>query len=155
MKPFRTHRGRVAPLDRVNVDTDQIIPKQFLKRIERTGYGEFLFFDWMKQPDFELRRPEYAPMAKSLREIGMSSAVDLFSTYAGRKPDLEPWLRDATLNRDRNLRLQYLAGLSMNRHDGNRIYHDILRYRTFPEDLFVGTSTTLWGLRQAIEGARE
>ena len=49
-------------------------------------------------------RPEYAPMAKSLREIGMNSAVDLFSTYAGRKPDLEPWLRDATLNRDRNLR---------------------------------------------------
>ena len=43
-----------------DVDTDQIIPKQFLKRIERTGYGEFLFFDWMKQPDFELRRPEYA-----------------------------------------------------------------------------------------------
>ena len=46
MKPFRTHRGRVAPLDRVNVDTDQIIPKQFLKRIERTGFGEFLFYDW-------------------------------------------------------------------------------------------------------------
>src|ERR1700733_2275658 len=46
MKPFRTHRGRVAPLDRVNVDTDQIIPKQFLKRIERTGFGQFLFYDW-------------------------------------------------------------------------------------------------------------
>ncbi len=45
-------------LDRVDVDTDQIIPKQFLKRIERTGYGEFLFFDWMKDPDFELHRPE-------------------------------------------------------------------------------------------------
>jgi 3-isopropylmalate/(R)-2-methylmalate dehydratase small subunit len=46
MNPFRTHRGRVAPLDRVNVDTDQIIPKQFLKRIERTGFGQFLFYDW-------------------------------------------------------------------------------------------------------------
>ena len=46
-------------LNRADVDTDQIIPKQFLKRIERAGYGEFLFFDWMKQPDFELRRPEY------------------------------------------------------------------------------------------------
>jgi 3-isopropylmalate/(R)-2-methylmalate dehydratase small subunit len=46
MKPFRVHKGRVAPLDRVNVDTDQIIPKQFLKRVERTGFGEFLFFDW-------------------------------------------------------------------------------------------------------------
>lgn len=46
MKPFRVHKGKVAPLDRVNVDTDQIIPKQFLKRIERSGFGEFLFFDW-------------------------------------------------------------------------------------------------------------
>jgi len=47
-----------AIVDRVDVDTDQIIPKQFLKRIERTGYGQFLFFDWMKDPEFELRRPE-------------------------------------------------------------------------------------------------
>ncbi len=46
MQPFRKHTGIVAPLDRVNVDTDQIIPKQFLKRIERTGFGEFLFYDW-------------------------------------------------------------------------------------------------------------
>ena len=46
MKPFREHRGRAAPLDRVNVDTDQIIPKQFLKRIERIGFGQFLFYDW-------------------------------------------------------------------------------------------------------------
>ena len=60
MKPVSFVTGRVAVLDRADVDTDQIIPKQFLKRIERTGYGEFLFFDWMKQPDFELRRPEYA-----------------------------------------------------------------------------------------------
>ena len=66
MKPFREHTGVVAPLDRSNVDTDQIIPKQFLKRIERTGYGEFLFYDWRytpegkPQPDFLLNRPEYA-----------------------------------------------------------------------------------------------
>ena len=46
MEPFRRHEGRMAPLDRANVDTDQIIPKQFLKRIERTGYGPFLFYDW-------------------------------------------------------------------------------------------------------------
>ncbi len=51
MNPFRTHRGRVAPLDRVNVDTDQIIPKQFLKRIERTGFGQFLFYDWRFSAD--------------------------------------------------------------------------------------------------------
>jgi 3-isopropylmalate/(R)-2-methylmalate dehydratase small subunit len=65
MKPFHTHRGRVAPLDRVNVDTDQIIPKQFLKRIERTGFGEFLFYDWRfaadgkKHSDFVLDHPRH------------------------------------------------------------------------------------------------
>jgi 3-isopropylmalate/(R)-2-methylmalate dehydratase small subunit len=48
MQPFRVHQGLVAPLDRANVDTDQIIPKQFLKRIERTGFGEFLFYDWRR-----------------------------------------------------------------------------------------------------------
>jgi 3-isopropylmalate/(R)-2-methylmalate dehydratase small subunit len=58
MNPLRQVTGKVAVLDRADVDTDQIIPKQFLKRIERTGYGEFLFFDWMKDRDFELNRPE-------------------------------------------------------------------------------------------------
>jgi 3-isopropylmalate/(R)-2-methylmalate dehydratase small subunit len=63
MRAFTVHTGRVAALPRVNVDTDQIIPKQFLKRVERTGFGEFLFFDWRYRPDgspdpgFELNRP--------------------------------------------------------------------------------------------------
>lgn len=66
MEPFRKHTGIVAPLDKVNVDTDQIIPKQFLKRIERTGFGEFLFYDWRlsadgkKRSDFVLNDPRYA-----------------------------------------------------------------------------------------------
>jgi 3-isopropylmalate/(R)-2-methylmalate dehydratase small subunit len=66
MQPFTTHTGVVAALDRANVDTDQIIPKQFLKRIERTGFGQFLFYDWRFLPDgaadanFELNRPEAA-----------------------------------------------------------------------------------------------
>jgi len=66
MEPFRTLTSLAAPLDRTNVDTDQIIPKQFLKRIERTGYGEFLFFDWRRtasgdpNPDFELNNPRYS-----------------------------------------------------------------------------------------------
>ena len=59
MKPFRKLTALAAPLDRVNVDTDQIIPKQFLKRIERTGYGEFLFFDWRQDPKFELNDKRY------------------------------------------------------------------------------------------------
>ena len=65
MQAFRQHTGLVAPLDRANVDTDQIIPKQFLKRIERTGFGEFLFYDWRYLPDgtanrsFVLNQPQY------------------------------------------------------------------------------------------------
>ncbi|MGD0511757.1 MAG: 3-isopropylmalate dehydratase small subunit [Terriglobales bacterium] len=66
MKPIRVHKGRVAPLHRANVDTDQIIPKQFLKRIERTGFGEFLLFDWRRtsdgkhDPSFVLNHPRHA-----------------------------------------------------------------------------------------------
>jgi 3-isopropylmalate/(R)-2-methylmalate dehydratase small subunit len=66
----------VAVLERTDVDTDQIIPKQFLKRIERSGYGQFLFFDWMKDPEFELRRPEFAGAAIMLagRNFGCGSS---------------------------------------------------------------------------------
>jgi 3-isopropylmalate/(R)-2-methylmalate dehydratase small subunit len=66
MHPFRKHTGIVVPLDKVNVDTDQIIPKQFLKRIERTGFGQFLFYDWRftadgtNVADFILHAPRYA-----------------------------------------------------------------------------------------------
>ncbi len=66
MEALRQHRGQVVPLDRPNVDTDQIIPKQFLKRIERTGYGDFLFFDWRfnadgsLKPDFILNKEPYS-----------------------------------------------------------------------------------------------
>ncbi len=66
MNPFTSHTGIVAVMDRSNVDTDQIIPKQFLKRIERTGFGQFLFFDWRfddqgnPKSDFELNRPEFS-----------------------------------------------------------------------------------------------
>src|ERR1041384_201653 len=66
MEPFKRHTGLAATLDRVNVDTDQIIPKQFLKRIERSGFGQFLFYDWRFTPDgalnpeFELNDPRFA-----------------------------------------------------------------------------------------------
>ena len=76
MRAFRSVTSRAAVLDRPDVDTDQIIPKQFLKRIERTGFGEFLFYDWAKEPDFELNRPE-AQGAKILltgRNFGCGSS---------------------------------------------------------------------------------
>jgi 3-isopropylmalate/(R)-2-methylmalate dehydratase small subunit len=76
VKAVHTISGPVAALDRTNVDTDQIIPKQFLKRIERTGYGEFLFYDWAKQPDFALNRPEFkgAPILAAGRNFGSGSS---------------------------------------------------------------------------------
>ncbi len=82
MEPFRKLTGVVAPLPRVNVDTDQIIPKQFLKRIERTGFGEFAFFDWRylpdgkPDPDFELNRPGYegASILVTGRNFGCGSS---------------------------------------------------------------------------------
>ena len=82
MKPFRTLTSKAAPLDAVNVDTDQIIPKQFLKRIERTGYGEFLFFDWRlnadrtPNPEFSLNKPQYqgAEILVAGRNFGCGSS---------------------------------------------------------------------------------
>lgn len=83
MTPFTTHTGLVAPMDRANVDTDQIIPKQFLKRIERTGYGPFLFYDWRylddgqtPNPDFELNKPEVqgASILVARRNFGCGSS---------------------------------------------------------------------------------
>ena len=82
MEPFVKHSGVVAPLNRVNVDTDQIIPKQFLKRIERTGFGQFLFFDWRllpdgrPDPDFILNRPGYrgASILVAGRNFGSGSS---------------------------------------------------------------------------------
>ena len=75
-----------------------------------------------------LQRPEYAPIAQSLREIGMYSAVDLFATYAGSAKDYEGWLKDAEINRDRNLRLQYLAGRGLNLYRADVIFSDMLTW---------------------------
>jgi 3-isopropylmalate/(R)-2-methylmalate dehydratase small subunit len=82
MKPFTKHTGRLVVMDRANVDTDQIIPKQFLKRIERTGFGEFVFWDWARNldgsinPGFELNRPEAkgASVLLTRRNFGCGSS---------------------------------------------------------------------------------
>jgi 3-isopropylmalate/(R)-2-methylmalate dehydratase small subunit len=74
VRPLRSVTGTVAVLDRADVDTDQIIPKQFLKRIERSGYGEFLFFDWMKDPGFELHRTPGASILVAGRNFGCGSS---------------------------------------------------------------------------------
>src|SRR6266550_2890919 len=86
MEPVKRAAGRMAPLDLADVDTDQIIPKQFLKRIERTGYGPFLFYDWRARGNFVLDRPEYA---------GASVLVAGANFGCGSSREHAPWaLRD-------------------------------------------------------------
>ena len=82
MKPFTKHTGIVVPMDRSDVDTDQLVPKQFLKRIERSGFGKFLFYDWRylddgsDNPEFELNFPQYkgATILLARRNFGCGSS---------------------------------------------------------------------------------
>jgi spermidine synthase len=97
-----------------------------------------------------LQRPEYAPIAQSLREIGMYSAVDLFATYAGTARDYEGWLKDAQINRDRNLRLQYLAGRGLNLYRADVIFADMLNYAKEPDGIFTGSPARMQALTQKI-----
>jgi len=98
-----------------------------------------------------LQRPEYAQVRLSLSQIGMNSAVDLFSTYAGTATELKPWLADASINRDRNLRLQYLAGLGLNLYQSESIYAEMLAHASgWPNGLFVASEATNNALRAGI-----
>ena len=97
-----------------------------------------------------LQSPEFAQVAQSLRQIGFDSAVALLSTYGGRASELAPWLKDAQINRDDNLRLQFLAGFGMNVDQRAEIYRGMLALRHFPDDLFVGSPAQLGALRAAI-----
>ena len=98
----------------------------------------------------KLSRPEYQPIAQSLSEVGMYNVVDLFSNFAGNKQQLAPWLADATINRDRNLKLQYLAGLGVHLYQSDVIYADMLRYAEYPQGLFTGSDGMLTQLQQAM-----
>ena len=91
-------------------------------------------------------------VAQSLREIGFNSATDLFATFAGNEPMLRPWLADAQINRDRNLRLQYLAGVRLNQYDQAGIYSQMLQYRRYPEGLFTGLPDQINRIRAGVGG---
>jgi spermidine synthase len=101
-----------------------------------------------------LRRPEYAAMAQSLREIGFNTAIDLFSTFAGQASDFKGWLADAQINHDRNLRLQFLAGMGLNLYQSGPIYANMIASSRFPENLFTGSPASLQALRDAIQRAQ-
>jgi spermidine synthase len=87
-----------------------------------------------------LDRPDYAPVLKSLSDIGIGSAIDLLSTYAGQKSDFGPWLQGADINRDGDLKLQYLGGWGINSHLETEIYRQMLSYRRRPTNLFAGSA---------------
>ena len=88
MTPFRTHKGVAVPLDRANVDTDQIIPKQFLKRIQRTGFGEFLFYDWRFRPGGE---PDSSFVLSEPRYRGASILIAGKNFGCGSSREHAPW----------------------------------------------------------------
>ena len=98
-----------------------------------------------------LERTDHLNVAASLAEVKFASAMDLLSTYAGQGPDLGEWLKDAQINTDRNLRLQYLAGMGLNAYQGAAIYDEIVSYRQFPEDLFIASPERKLQLRAAID----
>jgi len=97
-----------------------------------------------------LDRPAGMRVADSLREVGFGSAVQLLATYAGQEPDLRPWLAGAEINRDGNLRLQYMAGLALNVSREGAIYNQMLAYRKFPDNLFAGSEERKRALRYAL-----
>jgi spermidine synthase len=97
-----------------------------------------------------LNRPDYAPVAQSLYEIGVTSIVDLLSNYAGQNADLSGWSAGAAINRDIDLRLQYLGGWGINSTMEDAIYRQILKYRQMPRGLFRGSPERVDALLQAI-----
>jgi spermidine synthase len=100
-----------------------------------------------------LDRPDYKLVAASLREVGFNSLTDLLSTYAAQSSDLRGWLRNAQINRDRNLRLQYLAGMGLNQYLAPVIWGRILQQGSFPANIFTGSPGRVRALRLAAETA--
>lgn len=98
------------------------------------------------QVQARLERPDYAPVAQSLRDIGVNSAVDLFATFAGSAADLAPWTHGAQLNRDADLRLQYLGGWGINSSLEDVIWQQMLTYRRPPADIFTGSPDAIQAL---------
>jgi spermidine synthase len=98
-------------------------------------------------------RDETNRVPQSLAEVGMNSPEDLFAAYAGRRADLTGWLSGAAINRDRNLRMQYLAGLGLNLDEAAEIYSEILSHRQFPEDIFTGSEGRIDSVRRAMVAA--
>ena len=99
--------------------------------------------------------PRYSAALTALTEAGFNPPIDLLGTFAGQASDLRPWLVNAEINRDRDLRLQYLAGFQLNLYQGEPIYREILKYRKLPNDLFVGSDDLKQFVAKAMAKARQ
>jgi spermidine synthase len=97
-----------------------------------------------------LARKEYFDLSQSLLTVGFPTVADLFATYAGNAHGLAPWLADAEINRDRNLRLQYLAGFRANLYQSECIYDEMVKYRKFPDQLFTGPAAGKQPVKNAM-----
>jgi spermidine synthase len=95
--------------------------------------------------------PDFAPVIHSLSETGFTTPMGLLSTYCGRGPDIAPWLADADINRDANLRLQYLGGMGLNAVMEDLIHYEMLNYYTYPADLFSASDSLQQALRAVLD----
>jgi len=101
-----------------------------------------------------LERPGYTAVSASISEVGFHSAVEVLATYAGRASELRPLLANAQINKDLNMRLQYLAGLGLNSMSYQKVYRNILAYRKFPDGLLVGSGGRIDALRTLLRPIR-
>jgi spermidine synthase len=132
--------------------------KLFANTIDRQGYDMVLLGQVERGPmdadrvEQRTQSPEYARVARSLEEIGFASGADLLATYVAQASDLQPWLKGAAINRDRNLRVQYLAGMSLDAHHEDEIYAHMIAFGPhLSPNVFSGSEALLEYLDQAIK----
>jgi spermidine synthase len=155
-----------VPLDEINIEAVKsematffaVFPDAIAWLNDRDGAADIVLFGQASSAPLDVDAavmrfdsPDNARAAKSLRDIGFTSAIDLMSSYAGRGPDLAAWLKGAAINTDRDLRLQYLAGMGINGAAQTRIFTDLMEARRIPPGLFVGSKETIAELHEAIE----
>jgi spermidine synthase len=107
----------------------------------------------VEEIEARLQTPAYAHVLSSLNEVGFGNFSELLYTYAGQARQLQPWLKDAQINRDGNLRLQYLAGLALNNSAESMIYDQILGYRRYPSELLVASPEKKQTLERFLGGS--
>jgi spermidine synthase len=155
-----------VPLDETNIETVKsematffaVFPDGIAWLNDRDGGADVVLFGQVDSTPINVDavverfdRPDNARAAESLHDIGFVSAIDLMSSYAGRGPDLAAWLKGTPINTDRDLRLQYLAGMGLNAAVQDQIFSELMAARRIPPGLFVGSAETLAELRNAIE----